>query len=114
MNEMKKNNNFSIPELNFLYEMASLLMREDDFVEIDKKLEKLFCTKFGVSKVNIYLKEEQLILMKLFERFKSKDSIPSFKSLISKYNTVTSANVVFNDVVLDLEMAKNNFLEIYN
>ena len=40
MNEMKKNNNFSIPELNFLYEMSSLLMREDDFVEIDKKLEK--------------------------------------------------------------------------
>ena len=102
---MKTENNLQMNELNFLYELSTILADNDDFVIVAEKLNKLFNTKFGIKNVQIFIKEEQLILMKLFERFNNSQNGISYKELYSKYKNLSSDNLVFNDVILDLQQS---------
>ena len=63
---METKNNLEMKELSFLYELSAILTDNNDFVVIADKLNKLFCSTFGIKNVQIFIKEEQLILMKLF------------------------------------------------
>ena len=62
--------NKNTTELNFLLELSMILIKEQKFSEISKKLDCLFNKTLNITKTKIYLKEEQILLLKMLEQQK--------------------------------------------
>lgn len=106
---IKPQENINTKELDFLYELSELLTKEQDFSYISNCLQKLFKTYFGIEQAYVFLKEELMILLKIFDVNQNNIKVAEkYRNIMEKYKNLQSNTFLINKEIIDPDFLNVN------